>query len=160
MARVVRASRPSGWISRKVGWSVQKLIILALLLCIDRYSTRNELGGVQKIHYIGTHTPFASTTPSNCTPTGAAAKIYSSIINGDQLTTTENLHRPLCGPAYKYPGSRCVLLYLSHDQSASTHNNTGITTVLKNMLVILKFNQSCYIICSRSKQKNRTSILQ
>ena len=43
-----------------------------------------------------------------------------------------------CGAqAYKYLGSRCALLYLSHDQSASTHNSTGITTALKNILVIL-----------------------
>ena len=29
-----------------------------------------------------------------------------------------------CGPqAYKYPGSRCTLLYLSHDQSASTQQH-------------------------------------
>ena len=44
----------------------------------------------------------------------------------------------------KYQDSRCVLLYLFHDQSASTHNSTGTTTTLKNLLVTLKFNQSIY----------------
>ena len=84
---------------------------------------RNELGGVQK-NTLYWH-PFASTTPSHRTPTGAAAKIYSSISNGDQLTTTENLHIGLSlSPAFAMPLpiDTTSLSKLTYTTTVANHN--------------------------------------